>query len=630
MSDEEIDRKIAVIFATDVVGYSKHMETDESETVKALRACEKVLSGLFDKHKARLFNTGGDSFLAEFPSAVSAIECGVEFQNAIKDRNASDKATVKLEFRIGINSGDVIKEKDNLLGDGVNIAARLEALAQTGGITISKGVYDFVKGKTNFEFNDLGIQKVKQNEFHAFDLLLDENKKRKLKKSINLNPAKAIMITVVLALLVTVSIIVVQRNNFFDEQLVRKEKKVASTQIDKPSVLILPFENLSGKEDKDYLSLGMTSNLHSTLSGIETILLLPSSTGKFVYKNQYSDQEILAQYGVQFIVRGSLQSYDKSNRLAVEMLDLANAKSVWSEVYDFKEDQNIFTVQDNISISILERMRIEFDRGGMEFGAERASKDAENYKRIIKARSLFSKNNASSNLQAEKLFKEALLLEPNNNHVKVNLGWVYWQRIIIGASRDVPNDIQRAYSIASEVLLDAPEKIGAISLVTVMELMSKDYDQGCKRLSDMEKLSAAPIDFALTASAQQSCGELSSAIQNYEYVMTTAPHFSSWVKNRYSFALVANNEFDKAIKFFKEQIGIDHMWAGAKRDFYLLSAYIFLKRSESSKAAENFSLHKTPGKKPVTQQMIRRQLSMDKDQRFVEDYIDTLIALGLE
>ena len=183
MSEEEIDRKIAVIFATDVVGYSKHMEADESETVKNLRACEKLLSGFFDKHKGRLFNTGGDSFLAEFPSAVSAVECAVEFQNAIKERNASDEATVKLQFRIGINSGDVIKEKENLLGDGVNIAARLEALAQTGGITISKVIYDYVKGKTEYEFNDLGIQKVKQNEFHAFDLLMDKSQKRKINRS---------------------------------------------------------------------------------------------------------------------------------------------------------------------------------------------------------------------------------------------------------------------------------------------------------------------------------------------------------------------------------------------------------------------------------------------------------------
>ena len=140
MSDEEIDRKITVILATDVVGYSKHRETDESETVKNLRACEKILIKLFKDFKGRLFNTGGDSFLAEFPSAVSAVECAVAFQEAIQARNKADDTTKKLEFRIGINSGDVIKEKDNLLGDGVNIAARLEALAQTNGITISKSV----------------------------------------------------------------------------------------------------------------------------------------------------------------------------------------------------------------------------------------------------------------------------------------------------------------------------------------------------------------------------------------------------------------------------------------------------------------------------------------------------------
>ena len=127
MSEEKIDRKITIIFATDVVVYSKHMEADESETVKNLRVCEKLLTGLFKKHKGRLFNTGGDSFLAEFSSAVSAVECAAEFQNVIKQRNLSEEATVKLEFRIGVNSGDVIKEKDNLLGEGVNIAARLEA-----------------------------------------------------------------------------------------------------------------------------------------------------------------------------------------------------------------------------------------------------------------------------------------------------------------------------------------------------------------------------------------------------------------------------------------------------------------------------------------------------------------------
>ena len=125
MSDKKINRKIAVIFATDVVGYSKHMEADESETILNLRECEALLLGLFEKYEGRLFNTGGDSFLAEFPSAVSAVECAVEFQKAIQERNSKDDVSVKLEFRIGINSGDVVKEKGNLLGDGVNIACLL-------------------------------------------------------------------------------------------------------------------------------------------------------------------------------------------------------------------------------------------------------------------------------------------------------------------------------------------------------------------------------------------------------------------------------------------------------------------------------------------------------------------------
>ena len=173
MSAEEIERKVAVIFATDVVSYSKHVEIDESNTLKNLRSSEKILMELFAKHKGRLFNTGGDSFLAEFPSAVSAVECAVEFQQSITKRNSLADTTVKLEFRIGINSGDVIIEKGNLMGDGVNIAARLEALAQTSGISISKVIYDFVKGKPKYEFHNLGVQKVKQNDFHAFDILLD-------------------------------------------------------------------------------------------------------------------------------------------------------------------------------------------------------------------------------------------------------------------------------------------------------------------------------------------------------------------------------------------------------------------------------------------------------------------------
>ena len=167
MSVEKIDRKISVIFATDVVDYSLHMEKDETGTVTSLRTYEKILKESFRKHGGRLFNTGGDSFMAEFSSAVKAVECAIDFQNIVKEKN---KNVIKpaLSFRIGINAGDVILQKKNLLGEGVNVAARLEQLSQPGGITISKSIFDYIEGKIDLQIEDLGIQQVKKNKFHAF------------------------------------------------------------------------------------------------------------------------------------------------------------------------------------------------------------------------------------------------------------------------------------------------------------------------------------------------------------------------------------------------------------------------------------------------------------------------------
>ena len=239
MSNEDIDRKIAVIFATDVVGYSKHMEKDEDATLASLNACNKIIEPIIKKQKGRIFNTGGDSVFAEFPSAVAAINVAVEFQKQIKVRNDKDTTEVKLEYRIGINMGDVVKQGDkNLMGDGVNIAARLEALAQPGGITISKNVYDLVANKTKYEFNDLGIQNVKENQFHAYDLLLNPSQKRKLKTQ----SSNTKLIGMIGGAIAAVFI------GLFFSGVLDKEKKIvqdsAVSSLSIPTILVYPFEDL--------------------------------------------------------------------------------------------------------------------------------------------------------------------------------------------------------------------------------------------------------------------------------------------------------------------------------------------------------------------------------------------------
>ena len=279
----EIDRKIAVIFVADVVGYSKHMERNENATIKSYNACEKILNKLLKKYEGFVFNTAGDSVLAEFPSAVNAVECGVDFQNEIKKRNQSDKVDVKLEFRLGINMGDVVNKDNNLIGDGVNIAARLEALAQPNGITISKSVYDFVVPKTKMTFNDLGVQKVKQNEFHAFDILLDPSQKRSLKTKSNSMLPMLGAVAAVLAIVIA---------GFFMVNKGEDTKEIKAVISGKPAILVTNFTNMTGDTNNNFLGDGITSNIIATLNKSERFEVPPSSTVKYIQKNELAYKEV--------------------------------------------------------------------------------------------------------------------------------------------------------------------------------------------------------------------------------------------------------------------------------------------------------------------------------------------------
>ena len=180
MAETKTERKVTVILAADVVGYSVKMEENEDQTLNNLKVCRNIIEGLVNEHHGRIFNTAGDSVLAEFQSAVEAVICGSEFQNTIRERNNSVSEEEQMEFRIGINMGDVVIEGDNLYGEGVNVAARLEALAQPGGVCLSKNVHEIVNKKTDFQFHDLGSQKVKNTVLHAVDVKLDRTTQRKL------------------------------------------------------------------------------------------------------------------------------------------------------------------------------------------------------------------------------------------------------------------------------------------------------------------------------------------------------------------------------------------------------------------------------------------------------------------
>ena len=226
---QNIIRKIAVIFVTDVVGFSKMMERNEDETLRSFRVCVEILENLFAEHGGRIFNTAGDSVLAEFQSAVSAVVCASDFQKLIQERNSSLPDDERMTFRIGINMGDVIVEGENLYGDGVNVASRLEALSQPGGVCLSKSIHDFVSQKVDLNFSDLGDQQVKNTQVRAYDIVLESASARDWK---------------------------VERN--IPEEQATKSRA--------PTIAVLPFINQSNDTDQDYFADGISEDIISNLS----------------------------------------------------------------------------------------------------------------------------------------------------------------------------------------------------------------------------------------------------------------------------------------------------------------------------------------------------------------------------
>ena len=439
MIEDNSDRKIAVIFVTDVVGYSKAIENNEKQTLKNLKECLNILDNLILKHKGKIFNTAGDSVLAEFSSAVSAIECATLFQTKIRDRNSSAKDLEIMEFRIGINIGDVVIDGKNLYGEGVNIAARLESFAQPNGLSISKSLFDLIEGKTQNKFRDLGIQKIKNNSIHTFDLLNEGIlKKRKIKK--NYNYLYFISLGLLLTIIVSLSTILIFNND---------NKGIKNIDYNN-TMLIAPFEIRAPDNSYDYLSQGILEYLVANLTGVKDFKVLSSSFSNEILQKDYSDKEILQEFDANFILRGSLQILNDNIRMNLTLKDIAQDKQIWTQTKT-TELENIFNTQDEIVIDIL---------GFLGLGVRDTSK-ATVFTSIDKPKELqlilkwleiqrgFSKDvwyqMADISNQLYEMNPDGLV----HNTIKA---WDYHWKITWGVSQDVKSDFQKGIQYANTVI----------------------------------------------------------------------------------------------------------------------------------------------------------------------------------
>ena len=439
MLEDTSDRKIAVIFATDVVGYSKSIEQNENQTLINLKECRNILDKLITKNKGRIFNTGGDSVLAEFNSAVTAVECASKFQKQIRERNADLGEDKKMEFRIGIHIGDVVIDGDNLYGEGVNIAARLESFSQPNGLSISNSIYDLVKGRTDNKFNDLGIQKIKNNSIHTFDLLNEGIlKQRKIKK--NYNYLHFISLGLLLTIIVLLSTILIFNNDNIDKKNIDYNN----------TMLIAPFEIRAPDNSYNYLSQGILEYLVANLTGVKDFKVLSSSFSNEILQKNYSDKEILQKFDANFILRGSLQILNDNIRMNLTLKDIAQEKQIWTQTKT-TELENIFDTQDEIVIDIL---------GFLGLGVRDTSK-ATVFTSIDKPKELqlilkwleiqrgFSKDVW---YQMADISNQLYEMNPHGLVHNTIKAWDYHWKITWGVSQDIKSDFQKGIQYANKVI----------------------------------------------------------------------------------------------------------------------------------------------------------------------------------
>ena len=440
---KDIERKIAVIFVTDVVAFSKMMEKNEDETLRSFRLCRDILDNLFKEHGGRIFNTAGDSVLAEFQSAVSAVICAKEFQKLVRERNANVSEDAAMEFRIGLNMGDVIVEGENLYGEGVNVAARLEALSQPGGVCLSKSILDFVNKKTELVFNNLGEQKVKNTTVHAYDLADPELEKRSLESA-------------------------------------ETEKTEEASK--PPAIAVLPFKNMSGDEEQEYFADGITEDIITNLSLWKTFPVI-SRNSSFTYKGKDVNlKNISEELGVRYVVEGSVRKGGNKVRITAQLIDATEDHHLWSNKWDRSLD-DIFEVQDEVSSAIAAVVSPAVKEQEGKRVVKKQTKNINAWDEYLRALSCY--NNRESNEVIREHCYKSIELDPKISDTYVLLCYSGYTEIFNHEKQDKRSENEAIYHQNAQRAYDLdPDNPDAIIVLSRSYNLKKEYD---KRLSLMEK-----------------------------------------------------------------------------------------------------------------------------------------------
>ena len=585
MADEGFRRKLTAILSADVKGYSRLMGDDEEATIRTLTTYRSAISDLVQQYRGRVVDTTGDNLMAEFTSAVDAVKCALEVQRELAERNAELSHERRMEFRIGLNIGDVVEEEDRIYGDGVNIAARVEGLAEAGGICISGRVYDQVENKLDLKCKFLGEQKVKN---------------------------------------ITRPVRVYQ---------VRTESNAAVSELsrtlelsDKPSIAVLPFDNMSGDSEQEYFTDGITEDIITALSRFRWFFVIARNS-TFTYKGKAVHVKQVAQdLGVRYVLEGSVRKAGNRVRITSQLIDASTGHHVWAERYD-RDLEDIFAVQDEITENIVTSVGPEFFSAEMQRAQRKEVRSLDAWDYVMRASSHHSRYTRKDVAEAQRLLRKAIELDPMSAGAFCLLAFTHLMQVQFGWSESVVQSINEATKAAQSAVAIDDRDAWAHTALGMVDLISKRYDNAVRRLKRAVDLNPNLANaYGSLGQALALAGEYNGAVTQINKAIRLSPRdpFMVYWFGHLGLASFVEERYEDACDWGSKAIQENPLFPGGHR--LLASSYGQLGRVKEAATELKELLLLMPG---MTADDVRRQVPFRKP-RDMERYIDGLRKAGLK
>jgi adenylate cyclase len=446
MAEERVERRLAAILAADVAGYSRLMGIDEEGTLVDLKGhLRAVVNPKITEHRGRIVKTTGDGLLVEFASVVDAVRCAVDIQRQMAERNAGVPAERRIEFRIGLNVGDIIIDDTDIYGDGVNIAARLEGLAAPGGICVSRTVRDQVRDKLDFSFEDMGEQQVK-----------------------NINrPVRTHRILLGAATAVPVDVAAAAAPSMPPAQ--------------KPSIAVLPFANMSGDSEQEYFSDGITEDVITNLSRNHSFFVISRSTS-FTYKGPAIDvARVARELGVRYVLEGSVRRAGNRVRITAQLIDAATGHHLWADRYD-RDLADVFAVQDEIAHSITGAIAPGIISAEIQHAQRKDPSQLDAWDRIMRAHWHIRRFTEADIAEARRLLAEAIALDPTNSIAFSDLAFARHFEAVFGWGDGPAESHARLGEAARKAVAADDGDAMAHTALAIFDLFSGRHEEARRRL----------------------------------------------------------------------------------------------------------------------------------------------------